>query len=302
MKLAVSPLLIVAFAVLCGASIDAAVKYVAKDISIVTLMAWRFFIAGAVMLSVYVYLKKPVPSWDAIRFHFLRGLIQTIAALTFFWSLTQLALAEGTVIGFTAALMIAPIARLILGERLSLVAGAAAIVGFAGAILAVSGSTSGAPEDGNRLLGTIFCLIAAVSYALTLVLMRLRTRIEDTLTIVMFTNLMPGLILLPYLLVVEPIPQPATIPIYIGFAIAGVGVWWLMTVAYAKEEAQKLAPLEYTALIWAGLYGWFVFQEVPSWQLWVGAIIIIAACMLVAFESRFRTRTETGMPASDIPE
>ena len=198
--------------------------------------------------------------------------------------------------------MIAPLAWMILGERLSLVAGAAAIVGFAGAILAVAGSTTGAPADGNRLLGTLLCLVAAVCYALTLVLMRLRTRSEDTLTIVMFTNLMPGLILLPYLLAVEPVPELKTLPIYFGFAVAGVAVWWLMTVAYAKEEAQKLAPIEYTALIWAALYGWFVFNEVPSWQLWVGAVIIIGACLLVAFESRFRTRTETKLPASDIPQ
>ena len=297
-----SPIGLVALAVFFGASIDAAVKYVAADVSVVTLMAWRFLIGGAAMLAIFIHRRKPMPNWEAIRFHALRGAIQTTAALTFFWSLTQLALAEATVIGFTAALMIAPIARIVLGEQLSPVAGVAAAIGFAGAILAVSGSTEGAPEDGNRVLGAAVCLIAALCYALTLVLMRLRTRKEDTLTIVMFTNVMPGLILLPYILFTDPTPAPSMLPIYAGFAFAGVAVWWMMTIGYARAEAQKLAPLEYMALIWASLYGWFIFEEVPSWQFWIGACVIIAACMIVAFKTRFRTRTETHLPASDIPE
>lgn len=302
MRAQTSPLLTISFAVLCGASIDAAVKYVAQDVDVIILMAWRFLIGAAGIITMYVMHKKPAPSWEAIRFHALRGAIQTLAVVAFFWSLTQLALAEATVIGFTSALMIAPIAWIILGERLSPVAGLAAFTGFIGAAIAASGTTDGAPEDGNRVLGAVVCLFAALCYALTLVLMRLRTRKEDTLTIVMFTNSVPALLLLPYLLVVEPMPQPALIPVYVGLAAAGTAVWWLMTVGYARAEAQKLAPLEYTALIWASLYGWFIFKEVPGWQLWAGAALIIAACLMIAFETKFRTRKETGMPASDIPE
>lgn len=297
-----SPLLIVAFAVFLGASIDAAVKFLAADIDVVTLMAWRFLFGGAGILAVYLWRGKPVPKWEAIRFHALRGLIQTAAALTFFWSLTQLALAEATVIGFTAALMIAPIAWLILGERLTGVAVTAALIGFGGAALAASGATEGAPKSGNRLLGAISCLAAALLYALTLVLMRLRTRKEDTLTIVMFTNVFPALILLPYLIATNPIPARTDLPAFIGLAAAGTAVWWLMALGYARAEAQKLAPLEYTALIWASIYGWIIFREMPGWQLWLGAALIIGACLLIAFETRFSTRKEAGLPASDILE
>ena len=290
------------FAVLLGASIDAGVKYLARDVDVIVLMAWRFLIGGAGILAVYIWLKKPVPKWEAIRFHLLRGAIQTIAVITFFWSLTQLALAEATVIGFTSALMVAPIAWAILGERLSVRASLAAFTGFVGAALASSGTSDGAPENANRLLGIIACLIAALSYAFVLVLMRLRTRKEDTLTIVMFTNVVPALFLLPYLIVVEPVPVPSLIPFYVGLAALGTFVWWLMTKGYAQAEAQKLAPLEYTALIWASLYGWFLFKETPSWQLWAGAALIIASCLLIALDAKFKTRRETGMPVSDIPE
>ena len=194
-------------------------------------------------IAVYMWRGKPVPKWEAIRFHALRGFIQTAAALTFFWSLTQLALAEATVIGFTAALMIAPIAWLILGERLTGVAVTAALIGFGGAALAASGATEGAPESGNRLLGAISCLAAALLYALTLVLMRLRTRKEDTLTIVMFTNVFPALILLPYLIATNPIPAPTDLPAFFGLAAAGTAVWWLMTRWLCARGSSKTSTI-----------------------------------------------------------
>jgi len=76
----------------------------------------------------------------------------------------------------------------------------------------------------------------------------------------------------------------------------------LLTLAYARAPAQQLAPLEYTALIWSALFGAVFFSEMPGWRLWAGAAIIIGACLLVAFENRFATRREAGLPASDLPE
>ncbi|MEQ9526938.1 MAG: hypothetical protein RIF42_00890, partial [Parvibaculaceae bacterium] len=59
---------------------------------------------------------------------------------------------------------------------------------------------------------------------------------------------------------------------------------------------------EYTALIWSAILGLVFFDEWPGWQLWAGAVIIIASCLIVAFADHFRTRREAGLPVSDIPE
>jgi S-adenosylmethionine uptake transporter len=49
--------------------------------------------------------------------------------------------------------------------------------------------------------------------------------------------------------------------------------------AYARAEAQLLAPFEYTALFWAALFGWAFFGEGVSVRTLAGAAIIIAACL-----------------------
>ena len=297
-----SPLLIAALGVLSGCLIDVCVKYLSGDINVVVITVWRFAFGGLYSFAIFMALRRPWPSWEAWRFHTLRGVIHLTAALTFFFALTQLGLAEATVMGFTAALMIAPIAWLVLGERWGRLSMAAAVIGFAGAALTLAGETNAAPEDGNRLIGAISVLVSALTYATSVVMLRMRAQREDALTILMLANVLPAMIGLPLLIAIDPVPDMADLPVLGALGFFGMGIWWLFTLAYARAPAQRIAPLEYTALIWSALFGWLFFGEVPGWQLYAGALVIIAACMMVAFEHRFSSRREAHQPVSDIVE
>lgn len=281
-----SPFLIAALGVLCGCGIDVFVKALSQTMPVFEVTVWRFVFGALFALAIFVAAGRPFPSGEAWRFHTLRGTVHLGAALLFFFSLTQLGLAEATVIGFTAALMIAPIARLLLGERFGVVSVVATLLGFAGALVTVSGETSGAPEDGNRLLGLASVLGSAICYATSVVLLRMRAQKEDALTIVMLANVLPALIGLPILLAGGPVPDVSDLPALVGLGLFGLSIWWLLTLAYARAPAQKLAPLEYTAVIWSALFGALFFGEIPDWTLYVGAAVIIGACLLAAFETR----------------
>ncbi|MCU0730509.1 MAG: DMT family transporter [Hyphomonas sp.] len=296
------PILLVCFGVIFGCGVDAVMKHVMMGgTSVLTATAWRYILGSVIMVALFVASRRSVPALPAIRFHAARSLAQVISAFAFFYSLTQIALAEAVVLGFTAALMIAPIARVILGEKMSPVTIGASLVGFAGAALAATAETQGGPPDGNRLYGTAAILISAVLYALNIVLLRLRTKEEDSLTLVTFMNVFPALFLLPFMLLFSQwTPEAHSWGAMIGVAFLGIGIWWLMTLAYAKARAQTLAPFEYTGLIWSALLGYVFFQEIPGWRVYAGAGIIIAACLVVAFETHFIARREAKVPASDI--
>lgn len=297
-----SPLLIAALAVLSGCLIDVCIKHLAQDIPVVALTVWRFIFGGVYSLGVFFVMRRPWPRWEAWRFHTMRGAIHLVAAGGFFFALTHLGLAEATVMGFTAALMIAPIARLLLGEKFGAISVGAAVIGFAGAAVALSGGGHAGPEGGNRMLGIASVLISAVAYATSVVLLRMRAQKEDTLTIVMLANVLPALIGLPLLFTVDPVPTLTQIPVFAALGFFGLSVWWLMTIAYGRAPAQRIAPLEYTGLIWSALFGWLLFGEVPGWRLYIGAAIIIGACMMVAFESHFATRRAARQPVSNVVE
>jgi S-adenosylmethionine uptake transporter len=46
------------------------------------------------------------------------------------------------------------------------------------------------------------------------------------------------------------------------------------------------AVLDYSALLWASLLGFIFFAEVPGIQVWIGGVLIIAACLLSARATR----------------
>ena len=56
----------------------------------------------------------------------------------------------------------------------------------------------------------------------------------------------------------------------------------LLSWAYARAEASYLAATEYTAFLWAMLFGWLFFNESVSWFTLAGAALIVAGCILAA--------------------
>ncbi|KCZ92739.1 DMT family transporter [Hyphomonas johnsonii] len=300
-RLLSAPLLIAVLAVAMGSGIDALVKGTAPGTGVMVLVAWRFLFGALIATAVFVGLRRKWPAPEVVRFHSLRSLLQVVSAILFFYALTQLALAETIIFGFTAALMVPFVARVVLGEQISPTAFVLTLVGFAGAAFAVSVTPDGA-AGAHRVLGLAAVFASAMIYAVVLVLLRLRAVKEDATTIALFTNGVPALCLVPVLFGVAGPVEMTDLPVFALLGAMGYAVWYLMTLAYARARAQLLAPLEYTALVWAAVFGIVFFDEVPGWRVWAGAVLIVASCLGVAFENHFVTRREAGQPASDLPE
>lgn len=279
---------------------DALMKYLTQANPLMPIVAWRYVVGSVVTLGIMAVTGSRWPTAAGVRFQTIRGALAAATGVSFFYCLTQVALSEATVMIFSAALLIAPTALILLKERISLFTIAMTLLGFAGvALAALGGETTGAPPEGNRLLGYAAGLASSAFYALSVVMLRQRSGKEDNMTVVAFSNFVPALLLCPFLFQAPVSELAPIIPMIVLAALLGVGIWGLMTVAYTRAPAQQLAPLEYTALIWATLFGWFLFGERPDWTLWAGAAVVIVACLLVAFESHFQARREARAPASE---
>ena len=84
----------------------------------------------------------------------------------------------------------------------------------------------------------------------------------------------------------DDVVSAVDVPAFAFTGFAGFLLWLLLTQAYARAPAQSLAVAEYSALIWSALLGYFFFSEIPRWQVWIGALVIVAAVMLSAWDGR----------------
>lgn len=282
------PIAIAIAGVMLGCVLDAVVKHLGATYGVVLIAATRYVFGALFSGAAMIVTRSKLPGAAGLRRHALRAVIIAVCSLLFFNCLTILPIAEATVLIFCAPLMIAPLARLILGERVRPMAALALVIGFAGVLVTVQGAEGGG-DAARRIEGIASGVAASVLYALSMVLLRQLSRSDNPLTTAFLSNLFPGVYLVPVAILLGATPAPADLPLFALTGLAGFGMWLMLTTAYSRAPAQNVAPAEYTALIWSALLGIAFFAETPRLEVWAGAGVIVAAVTLAAWDSQRRS-------------
>jgi S-adenosylmethionine uptake transporter len=279
------PTLVLAFAIVLLSAMDATIKHLAMHNHVLIVVLGRYVVGTAFALAIWARAARPRITGEMWRAHAMRGVFIAIAASTFFWSLTVLPLAEAVTLSFFYPLIVPFVALVLIGERIRPASVAAALVGFTGVIAALQGAPSS--EDNPRYwLGVGAVVTGAFAFAVSIVLMRARARSDDASIVGLLASFFPGLFVAGPAIVLSPPPRVEDWPFFLlmgGLAAAGL---YLMARAYARAEAQQLAPIHYTELVWASLIGYLVFHETPRPQIYLGAVLIVAACLYAAYDER----------------
>lgn len=224
-----------------------------------------------------------------VRFglHLLRGAIGIMMLVTFTYALRRLPLSETYAIFFVAPLFITALAALLLGERVERTRWLAIGTGFAGTLIVLRPTGSGA-----LTLSGLAVLVCAAGYALSAIMMRILSRTDSTPALVFWLMLLisvgAGTIALPTW---RPI-QPAHWPVIAGIAVTGSVGQWAITEAFRHGQASFIAPLEYTALVWGVALDWFLWRTLPGPLTFVGAAVIIASGLYLIRHERFHVEAE----------
>lgn len=289
-KTVTSPLLAIAICTLgifLLSAMDAAVKGLVIVIGAYNTLLWRSLFATAMAGAAWISTSPPLPGASVLRLHVLRGVTISLAALTYFFGLGRLPLAEAIALSFIAPLIALLLAALLLGERIGRSAIWASLIGMSGVLVIMLGNFSGVGHQPGAALGMAAIIVSAVLYAYNLILARRQALAARPLEIVFFQNLVVGLsmgLAAPWLGVA--LPQELWLPL-LGVAVLVVCGHISMSWAYARAEAQHLIPTEYSAFVWAALLGWVFFEEPLSWTTLTGAALIVGGCMVA---SRARPR------------
>jgi S-adenosylmethionine uptake transporter len=281
------PLVLAMAGVMLGCVMDAMVKSLGLVYGVVLIAASRYVFGSIFSGATVMAMQLKLPNVSGLRRHALRAVVIAACSLLFFNCLTILPIAEATVLIFCAPLMIAPLAAWLLHEKIRPAAMLALAVGFAGVLVTVQGAED-ASENVRRLEGVASGVGAAVLYALSMVLLRQLARNDHAVTTAFLSNLFPAIYLLPVAIALGVTPAMTDLPLFALTGLTGFAMWFMLTSAYSRAQAQNVAAAEYTALIWSALLGYVFFAEIPRWQIWAGAAVVIAAVMTSAWDARQR--------------
>jgi drug/metabolite transporter (DMT)-like permease len=210
--------------------------------------------------------------------HFLRALYGTVGMLCNFGAVILLPLAEATTMSFTAPIWAVILAMLLLKEKVRLWRWSAVLFGFAGVLLIAQPGSGDIP-----LYGALVALAGAFMVALISIQIADLNRTDKPVTIVFYFALFSipmTALALPFVVTAH---DATGWLLLLAIGIAGVIGQLLLTAALRFGAVASVIVMDYSSLFWATLYGWLFFDSLPPASTWLGAPLIIAAGLVIAW-------------------
>ena len=262
-------------------SMDTLVKGLVQRNPAPVLIWMRFLVhmlvAAGIMLAVPRY--RPYMRTKAPVRQLVRSALLLCTTTTFFFGLRFLKLADLTILTQAAPLIVVALSVLLLREKVGPRRWFGVLVGFAGLIIILK------PGFGFQA-ASLFGLASALIYAIYQIMTRSLSRSEHTMTTFFYTAAVGAVAMAA---VAPFFWQTPTLLDAILMCVPGIfgGTGHLLLImAFARSEASLLAPYFYTAILWATILGWAIFDEVPDVFTFVGAGLIVTAGLYIWHRER----------------
>lgn len=224
------------------------------------------------------------PWWTA-----LRTASAVITGFCAFYAFSVLPLAQVYAIIFASPLLITVLAIPVLGEKVGLHRGLAVVAGLIGVIIVLR------PTDLSLGTGHAAALVGGAQIGR-----------EERTAVMMLYPMMANFVVMGLILpfVYKPIPL-GDLGLWTMMAVFAFGASIALLYAYRRADAVLVAPMQYSQILWAALYGWIFFDESIDLVTGVGAGVIIASGLYIVLREgrgssrnspvlRTRSRPETG--------
>ena len=262
-------------AALMFASMGALIRHVSSDAPNEQIVFFRNLFGLLVLIPVLwqrgerLQLKSAHPG-----LHLVRSLFGLAAMYCFFYALSVLPLADAVLLNFTAPLFIPFVAILWLKERVSARVWAAIVIGFSGVLIILR------PGGDLPAMAALIGLASGAFAGVAMVSLRKLSATEPALRVVVYYGVICT--------AVSAVPllwswQPVNLRL-LGI-LAGAGCFatlgqYLLSRGYGCAPAAQIGPFTYTSVVFAALYGWLFWHELPGWTTAGGTLLIALAGVL----------------------
>lgn len=223
--------------------------------------------------------------------HVLRGLIGVGSMGLGFFGLTKLPLPESTAIGYASPLLLVILGALLLKERVFIYRWTAVIVGLAGVgIMLWPRLTLLTHPEGlgaGETIGVLAALGAAFLSAFAMLQVRRLVQTERTETIVLYFFVSASILSLLTLPFGWVWPNQQQTVLLVSAGIAGGIAQILLTACYRYADLSVIAPFEYTSLLLSLVIGYFIFGDVPTLVMIIGASIVVCSGIFVVLREHY---------------
>ena len=268
-----SGLVLMALAVLLFSFMAALAKYAAETVPSAEVVFFRSAINGLFILCIHYCKKKRGPLLGKNRkLLVLRGVLGALALNLWFFALSEVPVADATLLWLVAPVFVLPIAYLWLKERVSRRQILMIPVVLAGVLLVIK------PEFDMINVGGMAALGCALFSAGSHVTIR-RLVDEDAHTIVFYFAVFATVSSAPLMIPGFVWPRGLVLLSLVTIGVLSVAAQLLMTLAYHYDSAGRVVMITYVGAVFAGVWDFVFFAHLPGWMTVAGAVLIVGALL-----------------------
>ncbi|MEM7207998.1 MAG: DMT family transporter [Pseudomonadota bacterium] len=265
---------------------DAYIKWLAQDFWLIQLLFFRSLVIVAVTAT-YLGVRYGRRGFATARTkdHALRTFFNFSAFLSYYFAVTRMPLADATAIALSAPLIMTALSGPILGEPADLPRKMALLTGFVGVLIVIQPTA-----ESVDWIGVGAALLGALLFALLALQTRRMSATESSELMVFYAAAAFLIVTGAMLLYRWDSATPMQYLMMLGLGVITLFAQYSIVSSYQFAAVYVIAPFEYVTILWALVLGWFVFGDLPTATMLLGAGLVVICGLAIVFLERRATR------------
>ena len=252
-------------------------KIAQGDVNVYVAGFFRFFLGLIIILPYIIKKKDLVLKTNHLKQHFLRAILGLPAMLLYFSALVLLPIEKLTAISFVVPLIVTILAVFFLGEKIYIYRTLALMLGFSGMLVIIR------PGFVDISIGVYMVLFSALLWSINIIITKKISKDDSAITILAYQSIFMSLLSFFIVIFFWEMPSLKTFIYLVLAAMCGTVLHLTLNHAFKLVDVSMTQPYSFLNLVFASIIGYFVFDEIPDFYTWIGALIIFTGVLIISY-------------------
>ena len=277
----IKAVLLATVASFCAVLMAVFLKLAQNDINVFTAGFLRFFFGLIVIFPFIIKSNFNIYKTNNLKFHLIRSMINVPMMILGFAALMYIPLEQIKAIGFLSPILVVILSVLILKEKIYIIRILALIIGFVGVLIILR------PGIIEINIGAYMVLLSGLLWSTVIIITKFMSKEDSPMTILTYQYTFVTIFTLPFALIYWTNPTLNSFYYILLAAIVGTVLHLCINNSYRLADLSVIQPVWFTQLIFASVFGFSIFGEIPDGWTWAGGILVFSSVLIITYRENY---------------
>ena len=265
----------------CAVLMSVFLKLAQNDANVFTVGFLRFFFGFLIILPFVLNSRFNIYKTNNFKFHLSRSIINVPMMILGFSALMYIPLEQIKAIGFLSPIIVVILSVIILKERIYIIRILALLIGFIGVLIILR------PGLIEINIGAYMVLLSGLLWSTVIIITKFMSKEDSPMTILTYQYTLVSLFTLPLAVLFWTNPTFNVFFYSILAAITGTILHLCINHSYRLADLSVIQPVWFTQLIFASIFGFSIFDEIPDGWTWAGGILVFSSVLIITYRENY---------------